>query len=213
GKTSDVVLTVSATPTCSISGPATTCPGSTVQFLAPSGMDSYSWSISGNGSISGPASAAMVTVNAGTLCGSGFNLTLNLSSNGCPASCNSAVMVIDPVPPTLTAPPDVALECPADTSPSNTGTATAQDGCSSVVVTFNDVVANNCGGTKVINPTSIATDACGSRANAVQAITVRDTAPPAIVAPAKVTLECPADTSPSNTGTATAQDGCSSVVV
>lgn len=212
-KTSDVVLTVAPAPTFSISGPASTCPGSTVQFFAPAGMDSYSWSISGNGSISGSANTPMVTVNAGSVCGAGFNLTLNVTSNGCPATCNSSTLVMDTVPPTVAAPADLALECPADTTPGSTGVASAQDNCGQVSVSFSDAVTPGCGSTRTIVRTWTATDACGNSASALQNIIVRDTTPPLISAPPSLTLECPADTSPSNTGTATAQDGCSSVVI
>ena len=212
-KTSDAVLTVVPPPTCAISGPSTTCPGSTIQLFAPAGMDSYSWTVSGNGTISGDASSQMVTVMAGAACGADLALTLNVTSNGCSSTCNSSVLVMDTVPPTITAPPDVTLECPADTSPNGTGTAVAHDGCSSVVVTFNDVVANSCGGSKVITRTWTATDACGNSANAVQKITLRDTTPPTLTVPANVSVAFTSDLSPSTTGLATAQDTCSSATV
>ena len=212
-RTSDVLLTVVPPPACSISGPANTCPGSSVQLFAPPGMDAYSWSISGSGAISGPANAQMVSVEAGPNCGDNFTLTLNVTSNGCASTCSTSVLVIDTVPPTITAPPDLTLECPADTTPGNTGVASAQDDCSQVTVAFSDAITSVCGGAKTIARTWTATDACGNNATAVQNITLRDTTPPTITAPPNVTLECPADTNPSNTGTAIAQDGCSSVVL
>src|SRR5262249_23715729 len=52
-ETNDVVLNVSPLPACSITGPTLVCPRSSIQFHGPSGMSGYSWSISGNGSISG----------------------------------------------------------------------------------------------------------------------------------------------------------------
>ena len=60
-----------------------------------------------------------------------------------------------------------------------TGTATAQDACSAVTVTYSDAVTNGCGGAKIIWRLWTATDACGNATNAVQTITVRDTTPPA----------------------------------
>src|SRR5207247_8475971 len=63
----------------------------------------------------------------------------------------------------------------------------------------------------VINRTWTATDDCGNSSTCVQQITVRDTAPPVIIAP-DVVLECPAtDTSTNVTGVAVAQDACGSV--
>jgi hypothetical protein len=114
---------------------------------------------------------------------------------------------------TVTLPADLKLECPADTSTNATGTATATDGCASVTISFSDSVSTNCGSARVISRTWTATDQCGQSASAVQTITVQDTTPPTITAPVNVVLECPADTSPSGTGTATAQDGCGSVTI
>src|SRR5205823_3739539 len=53
------------------------------------------------------------------------------------------ITVLDTTRPALTLPPNLTLECPADTSTNNTGVATATDGCSAVVVTFNDLVTTN----------------------------------------------------------------------
>src|SRR5262249_12630997 len=119
--------------------------------------------------------------------------------------------VKDTTPPAITAPADVVLECPADTTPVNTGTATAVDGCSAVTITFSDVISNTCEGTKTISRLWTATDSCGNSADAVQLITVRDTTPPTVTAPPSLVLPFTADISTNSTGMATAQDGCSSV--
>ena len=65
----------------------------------------------------------------------------------------------------------------------------------------------------VINRTWSATDYCNNRSTCVQQFTVRDSAPPTIVVPASVVLECPADTRTNATGVALAQDACGSVIV
>src|SRR5205085_6157547 len=44
-ETSDVVLSVSPLPTCSINGAAQVCPKSSTQFFASAGMNTYAWSI------------------------------------------------------------------------------------------------------------------------------------------------------------------------
>src|SRR5205823_14128752 len=123
------------------------------------------------------------------------------------------ITVRDTKPPTITCPPNLVLECPANTSTNVTGMATAQDGCGSVTIGYSDSVSNNCGGTKVITRTWIATDGCGNSAACVQTITVRDITPPTITCPPNVTLECPADTRTNLTGVATAQDGCGAVTI
>src|SRR5206468_1926501 len=119
----------------------------------------------------------------------------------------------DTTAPTITCPPDVTLECPANTSTNNTGVATAQDTCSSVSISYSDSVSNTCGGTKIISRTWTAVDACSNRASCVQTITVRDTTPPPVTCPTNLVLQCPANISTNNTGVATATDTCSSVSV
>jgi hypothetical protein len=123
------------------------------------------------------------------------------------------ITVRDTTKPLISCPPDVALECPANTSTNNTGVATASDTCGSVTVRYNDSVATPCGAAKVISRTWTATDACGNSASCVQTITVRDTGSPTITCPPDLTLECGASTAPGATGTATAQDACSVVNV
>src|SRR5262249_18509115 len=57
-KTNDVVLTVNPLPACSVTGPASICPNSsqTYSYGGPAGTNSFSWTISGNGTISGDTS-------------------------------------------------------------------------------------------------------------------------------------------------------------
>ncbi len=124
-----------------------------------------------------------------------------------------SITVNDNVPPTMTVPPDLTLECPADLRTNVTGTATGQDGCGSVSITYSDLVTNFCGGSKVISRTWTVADACGNATNALQTITVRDTTPPALRLPANIVLQCPGDTRTNVTGAATAPDGCSSVTI
>src|SRR5262249_20864369 len=123
------------------------------------------------------------------------------------------ITVVDTAAPTITIPPNLTVECGASTAPPATGSATAQDDCSSVTILFSDVVSNGCAATKLINRTWTATDGCGNSANGVQTITVRDTTPPALKLPANLTLQCPGDTRTNVTGVATATDGCGAVTI
>jgi hypothetical protein len=123
------------------------------------------------------------------------------------------ITVQDTTPPTIIAPTNLVLECPANTSTNVTGVATAHDGCSAVTITYSDVVSNSCGGTKTISRTWTATDGCGNSASALQTITVRDTTPPTVTAPPNLVLQCPANTATNATGVATTQDGCSAVTL
>jgi len=176
-------------------------------------MNAYAWSISGNGTISGANNSQTVTVVAGNACGESFSLLLNVTSNNCPGSCTTDVLVNDTVPPTLALPTDRVLECPANTGTNITGVATAQDDCAQVTVSYSDSVSNLCGGATITFRTWTAVDLCGNSTNAVQTITMRDTTRPVVICPPNRTLECPADVSTNANGTATATDSCSQVAI
>ncbi len=210
---SDVVLTAAPVPVASIAGPAIVCPTSSSQFLAPANMSSYSWTVSGEGTIFGPTNQQAVLVVAGATCGTNFTLSLTVANNGCPNTCATNVLVNNTLAPSITAPPDLVLSCPADTSTNNTGVAAVTDVCGAVTVSFSDSVTNGCGGTKTISRTWTASDLCGNTSSAVQTISVQDNTPPTITAPPNLVLECPANTSTNVTGVATAHDGCSAVTI
>src|SRR5439155_7583818 len=128
-------------------------------------------------------------------------------------SCVQTITVRDTTPPSITAPANLTIECPAPTTTNATGVATASDGCSAVTLSFSDSVSNSCGGTRVISRTWAATDQCGNTASALQSITVRHTTPPALPLPANRVLQCPGDTRTNVTGVATAVDVCSAVSI
>src|SRR6266540_4355740 len=67
-ETDDTVLTVAPLPACSITGQSSVCPQSSRQFSGPTGMNSYSWSITGNAAISGPTNQQSVSVMSGSVC-------------------------------------------------------------------------------------------------------------------------------------------------
>jgi len=127
---------------------------------------------------------------------------------------NEVVIIVqDTAPPDINCPPDVILECPADTSPSSTGKATATDTCGDVTIRCRNRIIPGCGNTEIIERTWIATDEYDNSSSCVQTITVVDTTPPVITCPVDVTLECPADTSVEANGSATAGDTCGTVTV
>src|SRR5207247_6155019 len=64
--------------------------------------------------------------------------------------------------PSITCPPDLVLECPADTNTNATGVASAQDACRQVTITYADAVTTGCGASEVIDRTWKATDGCGN---------------------------------------------------
>ncbi len=207
----DVTTVVNPNPACSITGPEDVCPESTgLVYTGPAGMDSYSWTISGNGTIVGSSTGQSVTVDAGSTCGVDFVLSLDISNNGCTNSCDKTVSVDDNTPPVITCPSDVTLECTASTDPGDIGIATATDNCDNdVTIDYSDQTApGSCPQESVITRTWTATDDCGNSSSCVQIITIVDTTPPVITCTDDVTIECDESSDPANTGTATATDNC-----
>jgi len=131
------------------------------------------------------------------------------------------------VPPTIMAPPNVsrntgssATSCGIVISNAELGTATASDNCPGVTVTRTGVPAGNFFpvGDTFINYT--ATDRSGNTAMATQKVTVTDTTPPLITAPANVAAAtgpgattCDTIVSDTTLGTATATDNCGTVTI
>lgn len=113
-------------------------------------------------------------------------------------------------PVIITCPADIAVECNENTDPAHTGTATATDGCggTTIVIASADIISNVNGNEMTITRTWTATNDFGGSETCDQIITVVDTAPPAVICPANVTIECEESTDPSNTGMATATDTC-----
>jgi hypothetical protein len=134
-------------------------------------------------------------------------------ASGNSSSCLQVITVQDTIPPVITCPADVTLQCPADTSVGANGSATAGDTCGSVAIAHSDQWQPGCGNSGILTRTWTATDECGNSSSCVQIITVVDTTPPAITCPVDVTLQCPADTSVEANGSATAGDMCGSVAI
>src|SRR5207247_7505843 len=146
-ETDDIVLTVAPLPACSITGLSSVCPQSSRQFSGPSGMSSYSWSITGNASISGPTNQQSVSVISGSVCDETFSLFLNVTSNLCSSACSQTVTVEDHTPPTITCVPNKTVEC---TSAWSFNAPNATDTCGSAAITILSTLTNltgHCGNT------------------------------------------------------------------
>ncbi len=91
--TTATVGTANPLPTCAISDPmAAVCPNSTGnQYSATAGMDSYLWSISGNGSIPGSKMGSSVQVTAGA--SGSYTVSVVITKNGCTSTCMKEVMI------------------------------------------------------------------------------------------------------------------------
>jgi hypothetical protein len=111
-----------------------------------------------------------------------------------PCLLPSPTIVIDGTPPVITCPSNVVLECPADTSPTNTGFATATDNLDCApTVTYSDVVTPGvCPQEETITRTWTAEDCAGNTDTCVQTIDVVDTTPPDITCPDDIVVNADA---------------------
>src|SRR5215203_2746178 len=76
------------------------CPGATNTYTAPANMSSYAWTVTGNGSVSGPTNERTVTVVSGNACGL-YTVTLVTTKNGCNFQCNQTFTVTDTEKPVI----------------------------------------------------------------------------------------------------------------
>jgi predicted outer membrane repeat protein len=121
-------------------------------------------------------------------------ILLEVTDRAGASDTNEVIIIVqDTTPPDINCPQDVTLECPADTSPSATGKATATDTCGDVTITHGDQWQPGCGNTETIERTWIATDEYGNSSNCVQIITIVDTTPPQFVISVEPTMLWPPD--------------------
>jgi len=186
-------VAVKTPPSCSISGPGEVCAGSSVVYAGPEGDGlTYAWSVTGDAIIDGDANHRSVNVSAGS---TGFSVNLTVTEDGCSSTCNLSIGT-DQTSPVITCPADVTIECSASTDPSNTGSATATDNCTSpgaIAISHSDVTSGS-GCSASIARTWTAEDAAGNSATCVQTISLQDTTAPALSGvPANVNLQCSSD--------------------
>ena len=100
----DVTITTTPSPSCSITGSnGPLCPSTIANNYAAPVSSSYSWSISGNGTLSGSTTSQTASVTAGQNCNASFTLTLNTTdANGCTSECTKTVAVNDTNSPIIT---------------------------------------------------------------------------------------------------------------
>ena len=178
-------------PPCSIDGPDAVCPGASVVYCAPAGANGYSWTISGNGVISGATNQQCVTVTSSNTCNTNFTVSLTVGSGTCTSICSNLVTINDVTPPAITCPTVVSpIEC--GTAP-DFGIATATDACdSNVEISFvSTTLAGSCGQEYSVTRIWTATDACGNTAQCSATIFIQDTTPPLLTCPMVVSpVQC-----------------------
>jgi hypothetical protein len=115
-----------------------------------------------------------------------FTVT-HIVTDTCRVDTVSHVVNFDATAPTITCPPDLVLDCAADTSVASTGMATSSD--PGVTITYQDSVSGGtCPVVIVIHRTWTATDTCGNDSSCMQTITLVDSTAPVITCPANIAV-------------------------
>jgi len=125
-------------------------------------------------------------------------------ANGNASTGTQTVTVADTTAPTVTAPANVTVEATGPTTAVSLGSATASDIVDGVLTATPDQTGPFAPGTYTI--TWSATDAAGNTGTATQNVTVVDTTPPVITAPANITVSATGLQTAVSIGTATATD-------
>jgi hypothetical protein len=100
------------------------------------------------------------------------------------AECTQIITIDDNIPPAITCPADISIDCNDPTDPSFTGIATATDNCQDgILMEFFDVQDDN-----IITRTWMADDHCGNSDQCVQIITITGTEPPVVSCPDDMTV-------------------------
>ena len=84
-------VAINPLPVCSISGSKTVTYGTTNTYTAPAGMSSYSWSITGDGTISGAANESTVSIK--TSAAGVYTLNVIINNGSCTSTCDQTVYV------------------------------------------------------------------------------------------------------------------------
>src|SRR5690606_8917637 len=191
--------------------PVITCPGNVTIECTASTLPANTGSATATDACDASVTPTFTDVTTGAGCPQEYLITRTwLATDDCgnTSTCTQVITVQDNLPPSITCPINVTIDCSASTLPANTGSATATDACDpSVTPTYADVTTGgSCAQEYIITRTWTAQDDCGNGTNCIQVITVSDITAPVITCPANITIECTASTMPSNTGSATAID-------
>lgn len=193
--------------------PVISCPANITIQCTASTLPANTGSATATDNCDGTPTITSSDVTVGGACPQELTITRTWTATddcGNSSSCVQTIFVDDSTPPAIVCPPNITIQCTGSTLPVNTGTATATDNCDAVPsINFTDAtVQGACAQGLIITRTWIATDDCGNSSTCNQTIVSDDTAPPSIVCPPNITIECTASTLPANTGNATASDNC-----
>jgi len=131
------------------------------------------------------------------------------------SSCTQVIVVNDNIPPVMTCPNDLLLECATEVPAPNVQLVQASDNCvGTVVVTHvGDVIVDQaCANQFTIERTYKATDVCGNFTTCTQYINVADITPPTITCPPNITVTCGSDVPVPSISSVLTTDNCVGVI-
>lgn len=141
-------------------------------------------------------------------------VTVNNGQNNCSSCQTITINNADNIPPNISCPPNITIDCSASKDPSNTGFATATDNVDpNPTIQYTDIVIQSgaCR-TEILRDWS-ATDDCNNVIHCQQTIIQSDTKAPEISCPEGIDLNCNSDTNPNSTGWPTFSDNCQVSIV
>jgi hypothetical protein len=110
------------------------------------------------------------------------------------STCTQTITVDDTIPPQVSCPANVTVQCLDDVPAPSPPSATDNCDLDVDVVHSGDSPSGTC--PTIITRTYTATDDCGNTATCTQTITVSDTTPPQITCPADITVQCSIESVP-----------------
>jgi len=192
--------------------PSIVCPPNTSIECTASTLPANTGSATSTDSCDNSPTVTFSDITAGAGCPQAYTISRTWRATddcGNSKTCVQTILVDDTVPPVITCPEDMTIECADSVDPANTGSATAVDACDpSPDNTYSDIIVPSGPQTFTINRTWTSTDGCDNSSTCIQYILVHDETPPVIICPSNITIQCTASTLPANTGTATATDNC-----
>ena len=125
------------------------------------------------------------------------------------STCTQTITIDDTIPPEITCPGAINVECIGDIPPVDISQVTATDNCTlNPTITLLSEIADGSSCPQVITRTYQAEDECGNVSTCTQTITVDDTTPPEITCPSGITVECAGDVPVADISLVTATDNC-----
>jgi hypothetical protein len=148
------------------------------------------------------------------LCGGAVTRTYRATDDcGNFSECTQLITVNDTLPPVITCPEGLTVQCVGDVPPADPAQVVATDACGGLVTVIHvgdSVPSGLCGG--AVTRTYRATDDCGNFSECTQLITVNDTLPPVITCPEGLTVQCVGDVPPADPAQVVATDACGGLV-